>query len=108
MFLDFKKLSYGLGTQIQTEETVQSYIRDSHVRIFLACYDEYHKDMGDLPKARNRKPFRKASKLGPFDTKSFKITSTTYYVLYACKKVPSILFYFNDINSTFAQQLYHK
>lgn len=102
MFLDFEKLSYGLGTQIQTEETVQAYVRDIHVGIFLGGYDEYHKDMGDLPKARNRKTFGTASKLGPFATKSFKITSTTYYVLYACKKAPTILFYFNDINSTFA------
>ena len=76
MFLDFEKLSYGLGTQIQTEETVQAYVRDSHVGIFLGGYDEYHKDMSDLPKARNRKTFEKASKLGPFATKSFKITST--------------------------------
>ena len=40
MFLDFEKLSYGLGTQIQTEETVQAYVRDSHVGIFLGGYDE--------------------------------------------------------------------
>ena len=65
--------------------------------IFIGGYDEYHKDMSDLPKARNRKTFEKASKLGPFATKSFQITSTTYYVLYVCKKAPTILFYFNDI-----------
>lgn len=92
MFLDFEKLSYGLGTQIQTEETVQAYIRDSLVGIFLAGYEENHQGMGDLLKVRTKKTFKKASKLDPFATKSFENTSTAYYAHYVGNKAPIILF----------------